>query len=80
VRRHATFSTCIYAASLSQKIVQTKKTLGSSIGVQGYGIGIVSASMTDNIITKRAFSTMKIIKSKSYNKIANDLSETIQFT
>ncbi|XP_058741033.1 uncharacterized protein LOC131613375 [Vicia villosa] len=70
VRRNASFSTCEDVQSLAMKMVQTEKHLVFPLVYKLIEISLILSVSTASV--ERAFSAMKIIKSKLRNKI-NDV-------
>ena len=70
VRRNASFSTCEDVQSLAMKMVQTEKHLVFPLVYKLIELALILPVSTASV--ERAFSTMKIIKSKLHNKI-NDV-------
>ncbi|CAI8618831.1 unnamed protein product [Vicia faba] len=70
VRRNASFSTCEDVQSLAMKMVQTDKYLVFPLVYKLIELALILSVSTTSV--ERAFSTMKIIKSKLCNKI-NDV-------
>ncbi|KRH71710.1 hypothetical protein GLYMA_02G163400v4 [Glycine max] len=71
VRRNASFSTCEDVQSLAMKMVQTEKHLVFPLVYKLIELALILPVSTASV--ERAFSAMKIIKSKLRNKI-NDVS------
>ncbi|XP_057441981.1 uncharacterized protein LOC130733738 isoform X2 [Lotus japonicus] len=70
VKRHASFSTCDDIASLAMKMVQTEKHLLFPLVYKLIELALILPVSTASV--ERAFSAMKIIKSKLRNKINNE--------
>jgi len=67
VKRHASFSYCEDFQSLAMKMVQIEKHLIFSLVYKFIELALILLASTTSV--ERAFSTMKIIKSKLHNKI-----------
>jgi len=67
VKKHASFSSCEDVQSLAMKMVQTEKHLVFSLVYKVIEFALILPVSTASV--KRAFSAMKIIKSKLRNKI-----------
>ncbi|XP_058749093.1 uncharacterized protein LOC131622065 [Vicia villosa] len=70
VKRNASFSTCEDVQSLAMKMVQTEKHLAFPLVYKLIELALILPVSTASV--ERAFSAMKIIKSKLHNKI-NDV-------
>jgi len=69
VKRHASFSSCEDVQSLTMKMVQIEKYLVFSLVYKLIKLALILSVLTTSV--ERAFSAMKIIKSKLCNKINN---------
>ncbi|XP_039688692.1 zinc finger MYM-type protein 1-like [Medicago truncatula] len=67
VKRHASFSSCEDVQSLAMKMVQTEKHLVFSLVYKLIELALILSVSTTSV--ERAFSAMKIIKTKLRNKI-----------
>ena len=70
MRRHATFGTCEDIASLSMKMVETKKHLVFPLVFKLIELALLLPVSTASV--ERIFSTMNIIKRELRNKIEDD--------
>ncbi|XP_057428396.1 uncharacterized protein LOC130721834 [Lotus japonicus] len=70
VQRHASFSTCNDVASLAMKMVQTEKHLLFPLVYKLMELALILPVSTASV--ERAFSAMKLIKSKLRNKINDE--------
>ncbi|XP_057452192.1 uncharacterized protein LOC130744010 [Lotus japonicus] len=70
VRRHVSFSTCDDVKSLALKMVETEKDLLFPLVYKLIELALILPVSTASV--ERAFSAMKIIKSKLRNKIRNE--------
>jgi hypothetical protein len=70
VRIHFSFSTCINVESLATKMVETEKYLVFSLVYKLIELALILPVSTASV--ERAFSAMKIIKSKLRNKLKNE--------
>ena len=69
MKRHAFFSSCEYVQSLANKMVQTEKHLVFPLVYKLIELALILPVSTASV--ERAFSAMKIIKTKLCNKINN---------
>jgi hypothetical protein len=70
VKRHASFSSCEDVQSLAMKMVQTEKHLVFPLVYKLIELALILSMSTASV--ERAFSAMKIIKTKLRNKINNE--------
>jgi hypothetical protein len=71
VRRHPAFSSCTDVESLATKIIETEKHMVFPLVYKLIELALLLPVSTASV--ERAFSTMKIIKSKLRNRISDVL-------
>jgi hypothetical protein len=70
VRRHPAFSSCTDVESLATKIIETEKHMVFPLVYKLIELALLLTVSTASV--ERAFSTMKIIKSKVRNRISDE--------